>query len=335
MEKSLANTPLSVLNLVNYPQGQSIEKAFANARDLARQTEHWGYKRYWMAEHHNLEGIASAATSVLIGYIAGATKTIRVGSGGIMLPNHSPLVIAEQFGTLATLYPGRIDLGLGRAPGTDPATMRAIRGSGGMRGQEFPELIEELESYLAPHEDGRKIRAIPGEGIDIPIWILGSSLFSAELAARLGRPYAFAGHFAPQLMKQAFEIYRYEFKPSVHLEKPHVMVGVPIVAAETDERAEFLATSRYQSILGLIRGKLRQMPPPVKSMEGIWTPAEEAAVKSMGSLSIIGGPKKVRKSLEELLEWTQADEFIITSETFDHQERLRSYELIMGAAREE
>ena len=333
MKKSLAETPLSILNLVNYPQGSTIEKAFSCARDLARQAEHWGYKRYWMAEHHNLQGIASAATSVLIAYIAGATKTIRVGSGGIMLPNHSPLIVAEQFGTLATLFPGRIDLGLGRAPGTDPSTMRAIRGSGGTRGQEFPELIDELVHYFSPFEEGRKIRAIPGEGIDIPIWILGSSLFSAQLAAQLGRPYAFAGHFAPQMMKQAFEIYRFEFRPSKYLDKPHVMVGVPVIAAETDERAEFLATSRYQSVLGLIRGSLRQMPPPVKSMEGLWTPAEEAAVKSMGSLAIIGGREKVKKSLEDLLEWTEADEFIITSETFDHQERLRSFELIMETAR--
>ena len=269
--KQLAQTPLSVLDLVNFPQGKTVADAFQRTRELAQHTEALGYQRYWMAEHHNLAGIASSATPILIGYVAENTKTIRVGSGGIMLPNHSPMVVAEQFGTLATLYPGRIDLGLGRAPGTDPLTSRALRRDLTTRAADFGELIGELEYFLAPAEDGQKLKAIPGAGIDIPLWILGSSLYSAELAARLGRPYAFAGHFAPAQLLEALQIYRARFQPSRHLARPHTMVGVAAVAADDDAHAQFLSTSSRQRILSLIRGNLKQTPPPVKTMDGLWS----------------------------------------------------------------
>ena len=239
--KPLAQVPLSILDLVTYPEGGRIPEAMRNSRELAQRAEAWGYKRYWVAEHHNLEGIASSATVVLMGYLAGATASIRVGSGGIMLPNHAPFIVAEQVGTLESLYPGRIDLGLGRAPGTDPVTMRALRRSA--YEEDFGVLIQELESYFAPAAPGRAVRAIPGEGIDVPIWILGSSLYSAHLAARIGRPYAFASHFAPGDLMEALRVYREEFRPSAHLERPHVMVGVPAMAADDDETAEFLATT--------------------------------------------------------------------------------------------
>ena len=328
MEKSLNTVDISVLNLASYPQGKTIQDAFSSALDLAQKAESYGYKRYWLAEHHNLDGIASAATSVLIGFIAGGTKKIRVGSGGIMLPNHSPYVIAEQFGTLATLYPDRIDLGLGRAPGSDQQTMRAVRGLGGSRGDDFPELIDELLYYFAKPQEGQKIRAIPGAGMDVPIWILGSSLFSARLAARLGRPYAFAGHFAPAQMSDAFTLYRQEFTPSEHLKVPHVMVGLQVVAAKTDEKAEFLATSVYQRFLTLIRGNLKPTPPPVKSMQGLWYPQEEHAVRSMTTSMVVGGPSKVKRDLDRLIRVLGADEVIITSDLFDHEDRLRSFEII-------
>jgi luciferase family oxidoreductase group 1 len=318
---------ISILNLANYPQGKTITDAFHTTLDLAKHAEEWGYKRYWLAEHHNLEGIASAATAVLIGYVAGGTQTIRVGSGGIMLPNHAPLVIAEQFGTLETLYPGRIDLGLGRAPGTDQLTMRALRG-GGINADEFPEQIEELLFYFSKAEPGQKIKAIPGAGLQIPIWILGSSLFSARLAARLGRPYAFAGHFAPQMLQEALGIYRAEFRPSDVLDKPRVMVGVQIVAADTDAKAEYLATSVYQTFLSLIRGTLRQTPPPVADMNKIWQPHEEGAVQSMMKNMVVGSPETVTRKLQELLAKTRADELIFTTGVYDYADRLRSFEIV-------
>ncbi|RYG59198.1 LLM class flavin-dependent oxidoreductase, partial [bacterium] len=269
--KTLDQVRYSILDLVPYPEGKSIADAYKSSVTLAQHAEAWGYHRYWMAEHHSLEGIAGAATSVLIGHVAGHTKTIRVGSGGIMLPNHAPLMIAEQFGTLATLYPNRIDLGLGRAPGTDQTTMRALRRGLSSKGDDFPELIDELLFYFQKSEPGQKVRAIPGEGIDVPIWILGSSTYSGRLAAMLGRPYAFAGHFAPDQMLQAYDIYRKNFEPSSVLEKPHTMAGIPIIAAATDEEAEYLATSLYLRFLGLIRGQLKPTPPPVESMDLLWT----------------------------------------------------------------
>jgi luciferase family oxidoreductase group 1 len=324
--KPLNLVPLSVLDLAPYPQGQTIADAFRNARDLAQHAERWGYHRYWVAEHHNIEGIASAATPLLIGNIAEATSRIRVGSGGIMLPNHSPLVVAEQFGTLETLYPRRIDLGLGRAPGTDQTTMRAIRRD--VREQDFGDEIEELMYYFAPAEPGQKVRAIPGAGMDIPIWILGSSLYSADLAGRTGRPYAFAGHFAPKLMLDAVELYRSRFKPSKYLSEPRVMIGVSVVAADTSERAHFLATTIYQQFLGMVRGQRTQAKPPVASMDAIWSPAEEMAVKSMLSTLIVGDQAEAREGLQKLVDSTGADEIIITSHLFHHDDRLKSYELI-------
>jgi luciferase family oxidoreductase group 1 len=335
--KKLSETPLSILDLAKYSPGKTVADAYRATKELAQSAEKWGYHRYWLAEHHNLEGVASAATSLLIGYVAENTKTIRVGSGGIMLPNHAPLIVAEQFGTLATLYPGRIDLGLGRAPGADRLTMHALRRDTGLRGGDFAELLEELLYFFAPAQPGQKLKAIPGAGIDVPIWILGSSLYSAQLAARLGLPYAFAGHFAPALLQEAFALYRAEFKSSRFLGRPYTMAGVPVVAAETDERAKYLATSIYQVFLSLVRGNLQPTPPPVESMDGLWNldrrAEEEAAVNSMVKLLIVGGPEKVRQGLQDLIDFTQADELIITSDQFDSNDRLRSYEIIARVSR--
>lgn len=329
--KSLSDTSISVLDLVPYPQGKTISDAFKNTLELSKKAEEWGYKRYWMAEHHNLEGIASAATSILIGYVAANTKTIRVGSGGIMLPNHAPLVIAEQFGTLETLYPGRIDLGLGRAPGSDAITMRALRRDHGERGVDFSELIEELVGYFAPARPDQKLKAIPGSGLEIPIWILGSSRFSAQLAARLGRPYAFAGHFAPGAMEEAFELYRHQFLPSRYLSKPYTMAGISIVAADTNEHAEYLSTSLKQRFVSLIRGNLRQTPPPVKDMRPFWTVQEEATVQSMSRTMIVGDKETVRRKMQDFIDSTQVDELMITSDVYEHSERLHSFKIISEA----
>ncbi len=329
--KNLSNTEISVLDLAKVAPNSTIAETFAHSRKIAQLVERLGYKRFWLAEHHNIDGIASAATSVLIGHIAEHTKTIRVGSGGIMLPNHAPLMIAEQFGTLASLYPDRIDLGLGRAPGTDRQTMRALRRDHSQHGEDFPEQIAELLSYFAPAEPGQKIKAIPGEGIDVPIYILGSSLFSAELAARMGRPYAFAGHFAPAAMMRAFDLYRQQFQPSSVLEKPYVMAGVPVIAAETDERASFLATSVQQTFLALVRGDRRFSKPPVENMDALWSPSEKAAVESMLGLLVTGSPQRVREKLDELIRETGADELIMTSDTYDPEDRQRSFEMIAHA----
>lgn len=331
--KSLASTPLSVLDLATYPQGKSIKDAYHATKILARHTDALGFERYWLAEHHNLEGIASAATSILIGYVAENTKRIRVGSGGIMLPNHSPMLIAEQFGTLETLYPNRIDLGLGRAPGSDQMTNRALRGAG-QNEVDFADLIEELFYFLAPLQPGQKIKAIPGAGLDIPIWILGSSLYSAHLAARLGRPYSFAGHFAPAQMMPALEIYRGEFRPSAVLKAPHVMIGVPVIAASTDGEAEFLATSLYLRFLNLVRRNSAQAAPPVASMQGLWSLEEERAVKASMKLLVVGGPEKVKLGLQKLIDETGADELIITSETYDLDKKLESYRIMAEVANE-
>ena len=326
----LSATPLSVLDLATYPQGGTIAGAFETSRELAQGAERWGYKRYWVAEHHNLEGVASSATAVLMGHIADHTKTIRVGSGGIMLPNHAPLVVAEQIGTLESLHPGRIDLGLGRAPGTDPRTMMALRRGGG-RGEEFDLQVGELLSYFEPERPGQPVKAIPGAGIDVPVWILGSSTWSAHFAAAIGRPYAFASHFAPDDLLEALAIYRREFKPSKQLDRPYVMVGVPAFAAETDERAEYLATSMYQRFLGIVRNDRRPLPPPVKDMDAIWTPGERYAVAARMALMVVGGPQRIAEGLEEILRVTEADELIIVSDAYERADRLRSYELIAQA----
>jgi len=328
--KNLAGTQLSILDLVTYPEGGDLTEAFRASRELARHAERLGYARYWIAEHHNLEGIASSATVVVMGYIAANTQKIRVGSGGIMLPNHAPLIVAEQVGTLETMYPGRIDLGLGRAPGTDPLTSRALRRHS--TGADFDREVEELVSYFAPLHPGQAVRAIPGAGIDVPVWILGSSLYSAHLAATIGRPYAFASHFAPADLLQAIEIYRAEFRPSPALSEPRVMVGVPVVAADDDIEAERLATSMYLRTLGILRGQRAGLQPPVESMDGLWTRGEQLAVAERMALMVVGGAQRVRDGLQQIVDATQADELILVSETWDRRARLRSFEIVAQLA---
>lgn len=332
MTKTISNISFSVLDLAHIVQGGTAAASFRNTLDLAQHAEKWGYHRFWLAEHHNMPGIASSATSVVIGYVAAGTEKIRVGSGGIMLPNHAPLVIAEQFGTLETMYPNRIDLGIGRAPGSDQNAARALRRTLGTNGEDFPELLGELRSYFKPsNESGTPIvRAIPGEGLDIPIWLLGSSGFSAQLAGLLGLPFAFASHFAPDYLLPALEIYRSSFMPSEHLSKPHVMVGANVIVADTNEEAQKLATSGKIQFLNIIRGRFAQLQPPVESMAALWTEPEAAAVQKQLSFSIIGDPDKIRLQMESVLEQTQADELIISSTIYDHQARLRSYELLAG-----
>ena len=330
MNEQLAGTPLSVLDLVTYPDGGDVGEAFRASRELARHVERLGYARYWIAEHHNLEGIASSATVVLMGYIAANTGRIRVGSGGIMLPNHAPIVVAEQVGTLESIYPGRIDLGLGRAPGTDPLTMRALRRHS--TGADFDANVAELLGFLAPPAPGQAVKAIPGAGLDVPVWILGSSLYSAHLAAKIGRPYAFASHFAPADLLEAIEIYRAEFRPSPALAEPRVMVGVPVVAAESDTEAERLATSMYLRTLGIIRGQRAGLQPPVESLEGLWTRGEELAIAERMALMVVGGRERVAEGLQQVIDATQADELILVSETWDRAARLRSYAIIAEAA---
>ncbi len=304
--------------------------AFHNTLDLAQHAEKWGYKRFWLAEHHNIPGVACSATSVLIGYVAAGTSTIRVGSGGIMLPNHAPLVIAEQFGTLETLNPGRIDLGLGRAPGGDYAVMRALRRGLGANSDDFPELLEELCTFLAPAKPGQTVSAIPGVNTKLPIWLLGSSDFSARLAAKLGLPFAFAGHFQPDGMVEALEIYRRNFRPSDVLDRPYSMAGVPIMVAETDEHARYLATTPQQMFLNLIRGNPGPLVPPVDHME--WNALERAAVQAKFRAAIFGSAETVREGLEKFLEETQVDELMVVSIPFEHADRLRSYELLAELA---
>lgn len=323
--------PLSILDLSPIVQGGTAHQSLHNSLDLARHAERWGYQRYWVAEHHNMPGIASAATSVVIGFLACGTSTIRLGAGGIMLPNHSPLVIAEQFGTLATLYPDRIDLGLGRAPGTDPLTARALRRSQGERSDEFPQDVVELMLYLRPSEPGQRVRAIPGEGTNVPIWILGSSLFSAHLAAALGLPYAFASHFAPDYLMAALRIYRAEFRPSEELDRPRVMVAANVFAADTDEEAWRLSTSVQQTFEQLRLGRPTQLPPP---LEGPYVEPEERAELLAGgplSVSVIGTPETVRSDLDAIVERTGADELMLTSHVYDHRARLRSFEIVAQA----
>lgn len=308
--------------------GSSAGEALHNSLDLARHAERWGYQRYWLAEHHNMTGIASAATAVVIGYVAGGTSMIRVGAGGVMLPNHAPLVIAEQFGTLESLYAGRIDLGLGRAPGTDQRTALALRRNLGSSGDTFPQDLMELQSYFRPATPGQGVRAVPGEGLNIPIWLLGSSDFSARLAAELGLPFAFASHFAPDYLHHALELYRRHFKPSPALHRPYVMLGVNVFAADTDAEAKRLFTSLQQQFLNLVRGTPGQVPPPVDMMEGRWSLTEQTQLERMTSVSAIGSPQTVRERLTNLLTETDADEIIATAQIYDHQARLRSFEIL-------
>ncbi len=317
----------SLLDLSPIIEGGDAALAFRNTLDLARHAEEWGYHRYWLAEHHNLPGIASAATSIVIGHVAGGTKRIRVGAGGIMLPNHSPLVIAEQFGTLEALYPGRIDLGLGRAPGSDQLTARALRRNLGRGGDTFPEDVLELQSYLAPAVPDQALQAVPGAGASVPLYLLGSSDFSARLAAELGLPFAFASHFAPEYLEVALGLYRRYFKPSAALAQPHAMIGVGIFAAATDAEAERLFTSSQMQFLSMVRGRPGKLPPPVESMEGRWSEPEKAAVRQRTRCSAVGAPVAVREKLEELLAETAADEIIATAQIFDHAARLRSFEI--------
>ncbi|HEY5753837.1 MAG TPA: LLM class flavin-dependent oxidoreductase [Chthoniobacterales bacterium] len=320
--------PLSVLDLAPILQGGTAADAFHRSLDLAQHVERWGFRRFWLAEHHNMKGIASAATSVLIGYVANGTSTIRVGSGGIMLPNHSPLVIAEQFGTLASLYPGRIDLGLGRAPGSDQRTSIALRR--GASADAFPQDVKELQMYFKTDEPGQAVRAVPGAGLKVPIWILGSSLFGAQLAAAYGLPFAFASHFAPDHLLEALKIYRTGFRPSEQLEKPYAMVGLNVFAADTDVAAARLFTSLQQAVLNLRRGNPGELLPPVDTLGGEWSPWEIASIDQMVSYSVVGSPVTVRKGLERVVEETQADEIMITAQIYDHAARLRSFEIVAG-----
>lgn len=317
----------SVLDLSPIPQGSNAAQSFRNTLDLAQHAEGWGYRRFWLAEHHNMPGIASAATAVLIGHVAGGTSTIRVGAGGIMLPNHAPLVIAEQFGTLESLYPGRIDLGLGRAPGTDQRTAYALRRNLTSDEDQFPRDVVELMNYFAPAEPGQAIRAVPGAGLNVPIWILGSSLFGAQLAAMLGLPYAFASHFAPAQMMDAIAIYRERFKPSAHLDKPYVMLGFNIFAADTEEEAQLLSTSWKQAFVNLRSGRPAQLPPPKPGYDEELPPQFRAMLDQVLSCSAIGSAQTVRRKLQDFLARTGADELMLTGQIYDHKARLHSFEI--------
>lgn len=317
----------SVLDLSPIIEGGDAAQAFRNSADLARHAEEWGYHRYWLAEHHNLPGIASAATSVVIGHVAGATKRIRVGAGGIMLPNHAPLVIAEQFGTLEALYPGRIDLALGRAPGSDQVTARAMRRHLGSSGDTFPDDLRELQSYFRPAAAGQRVTAVPGAGAEVPLYLLGSSDFSARLAAELGLPFAFASHFAPDYLHVALEIYRREFKPSAALAKPHVIVGAGVYAADNDAEARRLFTSAQLMTLNLITGVPGKLPAPVETMEGHWSAAEQQAIEHRTRYTAVGSAATVRTRIEDFIEQTAADEIIVLAQIYDHAARLRSFEI--------
>ncbi len=327
-----AESSFSVLDLAPIRQRSTAGESFRNTLDLARHAERWGYRRYWLAEHHNLPGIASAATAVVIGHVAGGTSRIRVGAGGIMLPNHAPLVIAEQFGTLESLYPGRIDLGLGRAPGGDQQTARALRRN--LTGDTFPRDVQELMSYFRPDDPAQSVHAVPGRGLDVPIWLLGSSDFSALLAAQLGLPFAFASHFAPEYLHAAIGLYRANFRPSESLRTPHVMIGVNVFVADTDAEADRLFTSLQQQFLNMLRGKPGLLPPPLDHMERHWTPNERSLVGQRTAVSAVGSPGTVRTRLEELLADTEADEIIATAQIYDHAARLRSFELAAEVFRE-
>lgn len=323
----LSSCKYSILDLAPIRDDGDAATALKNSLTLAQHAEQWGYNRFWVAEHHNMDGIASSATAVLIGYLAANTHKIRLGSGGVMLPNHSPLVVAEQFGTLATLYPDRIDLGLGRAPGADQHTARALRRNHLESAEGFPEDVKMIETLLGEVQPDQRIKAVPGQGTHVPIWLLGSSLFSAQLAAAKGLPYAFASHFAPRFMRDAIRLYRENFQPSATLAQPYVMLGIPLIAADTDAQADYLATSLYQRILNLMQGKSIKSQPPVKDMPAL-NPHEQASLNSFLGLAAIGGPDKIRRHLTSLLEQTQADELIFTGDLYEMQDRLRSFEIL-------
>jgi luciferase family oxidoreductase group 1 len=319
--------PFSVLDLAPVAEGATPADALRNSLSLAQHAEKLGFRRFWLAEHHGMRGIASAATSVVIGFVAGGTTSIRVGSGGIMLPNHSPLVIAEQFGTLASLYPDRIDLGLGRAPGTDQLTSRALRRDLATRAEHFPQDVQELQAYFAPAVEGQALRAVPGEGLDVPLWILGSSLYGAQVAALLGLPYAFASHFAPDEMMRALEVYRANFAPSAQLDRPHAMLTVNVFAADTDAEARYHFTSLQQAFLNLRRGRPGQVPPPVDNIEAFWSAGERVGVEHALSCSFVGSADTVERGLRAFLERTKPDELMIAGHFFHHAARLRSLEI--------
>ncbi len=329
--KQLQEIPLSILDLAPITAGNSAEATFKNSLLLAQRAEELGYHRYWLAEHHNTESVASSATAVLIGYIAGGTTTMRVGSGGVMLPNHAPLVVAEQFGTLASLYPGRIDLGLGRAPGTDQLTAMALRRNRIESVHDFPEDVIALQNYFSKENSTAKVRAIPGEGLDIPIWILGSSTDSARLAALLGLPYAFASHFAPTQFIAAMDIYRNTFRPSKYLDKPYMMACINVIAADTDGEAERLVTSFYQLALGLVTGMRKPLQPPVDNMDNLWNEYQEAMVKQMMLYTFVGGKDKINNELSLFQQQTQLDEMMVTSHIYDPGARIHSYEVLKAA----
>lgn len=322
---------ISVLDLVRVRQGSSIRAALDNARDLAAHAEDMGYTRYWVAEHHNMPGVGSAATSVVVGHIAAGTKRIRVGAGGVMLPNHAPLVIAEHYGTLEALFPGRIDLGLGRAPGTDQITLRALRRDP-MSAESFPQDVQELQAFLGPVREGQRVQAVPGGGTNIPLWILGSSMFGAQLAAHMGLPYAFASHFAPQALLPALDAYRTHFQPSEQLAQPHAMIGVNIIAADTDKEAQRLATTQQMSVADIFRGARGLSKPPIDDIDSYWTPHERVQAQGFLARSIIGSAETVGEGIQALLAETGADELMIVSDVFDHEQRIKSYRLISEVA---
>jgi luciferase family oxidoreductase group 1 len=326
--------PLSVLDLCPIVQGGDAAAALRNTVDLAYHAEKWGYRRYWLAEHHNMPGIASAATSIVIGHVAGATKNIRVGAGGIMLPNHSPLVVAEQFGTLEALYPGRIDLGVGRAPGTDQRTMHALRRNLTGDADTFPQNVVELISYLGPLSPQQPVRAVPGAGSEVPVWILGSSLYGAQLAAALGLPYAFASHFAPEQLEPAIAIYRERFRPSRHLGKPCTMLGISVFAAETDFEARRLFTSQQQAVINLRSGRPGPLPPPIDNIETILDDRGREILKSVLACAMVGSPATVKHRLGNFIARHTPDELMVTAQIFDHAARLRSFNILSNIARE-
>ncbi len=330
-------TIFSVLDLAPVPEGSNAAEALHHSLDLAQHAERWGFNRYWVAEHHNIPGIASAATSVVMGYLAGGTSTIRIGAGGIMLPNHAPLMVAEQFGTLETLYPGRIDLGLGRAPGTDQLTMQALRRAMNQNVDDFPRDVVELQHYLRLPNEGQKVVATPGAGTNVPLWILGSSLFGAQLAAMLGLPFAFASHFAPAAMDEAIDIYRNRFEPSEQLDQPYVMLGYNVCAADTEEQAQLLRTSSLQSFVNLRRGSPGKLPPPIPNYEDSLSPAEKTMLDHMARCAAVGTPDQVEQQISRFIDetpigGTKVDELIVVCSIFDHQARLRSYEITAEVA---
>jgi luciferase family oxidoreductase group 1 len=327
--KTLQQTKFSILELAPVRDDKTIEFSLKHALELAQHAEKLGYERLWLAEHHNMDGIASSATAVLLGYILANTQTLRVGSGGIMLPNHAPLVVAEQFGTLATLYPNRVELGLGRAPGTDQMTMRALRRGRQETEDQFPQDVLEILHYFDDAQPQQRIVATPGQGTHVPVWLLGSSLFSAQLAAKLGLPYSFASHFAPRMLGQAIELYRENFEPSKYLDKPYVSIGIPTVVAETDAEAQFLATSAYQRVLGLMKGQSLKLKAPVESMDGLWSAAEKMSVDNFYAMAQIGSQATVKAGLEQVLQRYDVDEFIFTCDIYDTKKRIENFDYLM------